>query len=61
MLVLHGPATSLLHRGRSARGNHVPNARIQEISAVGHALPLTHPGALAEALTTFFSQAQEPI
>jgi pimeloyl-ACP methyl ester carboxylesterase len=36
----------------------VPDARIQEISGAGHAAPLTHPETLAEALITFFSQAQ---
>lgn len=35
-----------------------PNARIHEIAGVGHAAPLTHPGALAEPLTEFFWQAQ---
>jgi pimeloyl-ACP methyl ester carboxylesterase len=40
--------------------DHVPNARIQEIPGVGHAAPLTHPEALAEALTEFFSPAQQP-
>jgi pimeloyl-ACP methyl ester carboxylesterase len=40
--------------------NHVPNARIQEIPGAGHAAPLTHPKALAEALTEFFSPAQQP-
>jgi pimeloyl-ACP methyl ester carboxylesterase len=40
--------------------DHVPNARIHEISGVGHAAPLTHPEALAEALTEFFTPAQQP-
>jgi pimeloyl-ACP methyl ester carboxylesterase len=40
--------------------NHVPNARIQEITGAGHAAPLTHPEALAEALTAFFAPAQQP-
>jgi pimeloyl-ACP methyl ester carboxylesterase len=40
--------------------DHVPNARIQEIPGAGHAAPLTHPEALAEALTEFFSPAQQP-
>jgi pimeloyl-ACP methyl ester carboxylesterase len=38
--------------------DHVPNARIHEIPGAGHAAPLTHPEALAEALTEFFSPAQ---
>lgn len=41
-------------------GDHVPNARIEQIPGAGHAAPLTHPGALAEALTEFFSPAQQP-
>jgi pimeloyl-ACP methyl ester carboxylesterase len=40
--------------------DHVPNARIHEIPGVGHAAPLTHPKALAEALTEFFTPAQQP-
>jgi pimeloyl-ACP methyl ester carboxylesterase len=40
--------------------DHVPNAEIQEIPGAGHAAPLTHPEALAEALTEFFSPAQQP-
>jgi pimeloyl-ACP methyl ester carboxylesterase len=34
--------------------DHVPNAAVQEIPGAGHASPLTHPAALAEALTEFF-------
>jgi pimeloyl-ACP methyl ester carboxylesterase len=40
--------------------DHVPNARIHEIPGLGHAAPLTHPEALAEALTEFFTPAQQP-
>jgi pimeloyl-ACP methyl ester carboxylesterase len=40
--------------------DHVPNARMQEIPGAGHAGPLTHPEALAKALTEFFSPAQQP-
>jgi pimeloyl-ACP methyl ester carboxylesterase len=40
--------------------DHVPNARIHEIPGVGHAAPLTHPEALAKALTESFSPAQQP-
>jgi pimeloyl-ACP methyl ester carboxylesterase len=40
--------------------DHVPNARIREIPGAGHAAPLTHPEALAEALTEFFSPVQQP-
>jgi pimeloyl-ACP methyl ester carboxylesterase len=37
-----------------------PSARIREIPGAGLAAPLTHPEALAEALTEFFSPAQQP-
>jgi pimeloyl-ACP methyl ester carboxylesterase len=62
LLVLHGPATKPFFTAAAQHvAGHVPNARIQEISGAGHAAPLTHPEALAEALATFFSQAQEPV
>jgi pimeloyl-ACP methyl ester carboxylesterase len=47
--------TSALHVA-----DHVPNARLHEIPGAGHAAPLTHPKALAEALTEFFAPAQKP-
>jgi pimeloyl-ACP methyl ester carboxylesterase len=40
--------------------DHVPNARVQEIRGAGHAAPLTHPEALADVLTEFFSSAEQP-
>ena len=40
--------------------DHVANARIHQIPGAGHAAPLTHPEALAGALTEFFSPAQQP-
>jgi pimeloyl-ACP methyl ester carboxylesterase len=61
LLVLHGPATRPFFTAAARHvADHVPNARTQEISDAGHAAPLTHPRALAEALTTFFSPAQRP-
>ncbi len=39
--------------------DHVPNARVHEIPGAGHAAPLTHPEALAEALTAFFASSPE--
>ncbi len=39
--------------------DHVPNARVHEIPGAGHAAPLTHPEALAEALTEFFASSPE--
>jgi len=40
--------------------DHVPSTRVQEIPGAGHAAPLTHPEALAKALTEFFTSAQQP-
>ncbi len=61
VLVLHG-ADAKPYEFAAARhvADHVPNARIQEIPGAGHAAPLTHPEALAEALTEFFSPARQP-
>jgi pimeloyl-ACP methyl ester carboxylesterase len=39
--------------------DHVRNARIKEVPGAAHGAPLTHPEALAEALTEFFSPAQQ--
>ena len=39
--------------------DHVTNGRVQEIRGAGHAAPLTHPAALAEALTEFFASVQQ--
>jgi pimeloyl-ACP methyl ester carboxylesterase len=61
VLVLHGSDTTPF-MASSVRhvADHVANARVQEIPGAGHASPLTHPAALAEALTDFFSPAQQP-
>ena len=61
VLVLRGSDTKPFWT-RCARhvADHVPNARIQEIPGAGHASPLTHPEALAGALTEFFVSAQQP-
>ncbi len=61
VLVLHGSNTKP-YATRAARymTEHVPNARVHEIPGAGHASPLTHPEALAEALTEFFAPAQQP-
>jgi pimeloyl-ACP methyl ester carboxylesterase len=40
--------------------DHVPNARVHEIPGVGHAAPLTHPEALAEALLALLAPARQP-
>jgi pimeloyl-ACP methyl ester carboxylesterase len=61
VLVLHGADTKPF-LAASARyvADHVPNARMHEIPGAGHAAPLTHPEALAEALTDYFAGAQNP-
>jgi pimeloyl-ACP methyl ester carboxylesterase len=61
VLVLHGSDTKRLFAA-SARAvtDRVPNARMQEIPGAGHAAPLTHPEALAEALTEFFAPVRQP-
>jgi pimeloyl-ACP methyl ester carboxylesterase len=40
--------------------DHVRNGRIHEIPGVGHAAPLTHPEALAEALLELFAPTRQP-
>lgn len=62
MLVLVGSDTTPF-LARSARyvADHVHNARMQEIPDVGHAAPLTHPEALAKALSEFFDEALQPV
>ena len=60
VLVLHGADTKpFLTASARYVADHVPNARIHEIPDVGHAAPLTHPEAVAEALTVFYSPAQQ--
>lgn len=62
VLVLRGPNTvnPLFTACAQHVADHVPNARIQEIPGAGHAAPMTHPEALAEALTEFFLPAHQP-
>jgi pimeloyl-ACP methyl ester carboxylesterase len=61
VLVLHGSETKpgFIASARYV-ADHVPNARIGEIPGAALASPLTHPEALAAALTEFFSPAQHP-
>lgn len=60
VLVLYGSDTKpFLAAGARHVADHVPNARVQEIPGAGHAAPLTHPAALAEALAEFFSPTQQ--
>jgi pimeloyl-ACP methyl ester carboxylesterase len=58
-LVLHGSGSKPFW-ARFARhvADHVPSARIHQLSGPGHAAPLTHPEALAEPLTDFFMSTQ---
>jgi pimeloyl-ACP methyl ester carboxylesterase len=60
-LVLHGSGTKPFFIA-SARHTveHVADARLHEIPGAGHATPLTHPKALAEALTGFLVSARQP-
>jgi pimeloyl-ACP methyl ester carboxylesterase len=61
MLVLHGPHTRPFFTVAARYvDDHAPNARIRQIPGAGHAAPLTHPEALAEALMEFFSSTQQP-
>ena len=61
VLVLHGADTKpFLTVSARYVADHVPNARVHEIPGAGHATPLTHPEALAEALTEFFAPAPKP-
>jgi pimeloyl-ACP methyl ester carboxylesterase len=61
VLVLHGADTKpFLTASARYVADRVPNARVHEIPGAGHAAPLTHPEALAEALTEFFAPAQQP-
>jgi pimeloyl-ACP methyl ester carboxylesterase len=61
VLVLLGSQTKPSdHAAARHVADYVPNARIQEIPGAGHVPELTHPEALAEALTEFFSPAQQP-
>jgi pimeloyl-ACP methyl ester carboxylesterase len=60
-LVLHGSNTKPFFTTMARHvADHVPNARLQEIPGAGHAAPLTHPEALADALAEFFSPAHQP-
>lgn len=56
VLVLHGSDTKpFFTRGARLVAGFVPNARAHEITGAGHAAPLTHSTALADALVGFFS------
>ena len=58
VLVLRGSNTKPFFTASAQHvADHVPNARAHQIPGAGHAAPLTHPEALAEAVTEFFSPA----
>jgi pimeloyl-ACP methyl ester carboxylesterase len=59
VLVLHGADTKPFWvRGAQHVTDHVRDARVRAIPGAGHAAPLTHPAALAQALSESFSPAQ---
>jgi pimeloyl-ACP methyl ester carboxylesterase len=57
VLVLPVDSSPLHRRSALHVAEHVPDARVHEIPSAGHAAPLTHPEALAEALADFFTPA----
>lgn len=61
VLVLHGSNTKPF-LAASARhvADHVPDATLREIPGAGRAAPLTHPEAIADALTEFFLPTRQP-
>ena len=55
VVVLHGSATKpFFVTSAQHMAANVPNARVHEIRGAGHCAPLTHPQALAEALSMVF-------
>jgi len=62
LLVLLGSETSIPFLISSARhvADHAPNAQLRELPGAGHAAPVTHPEAFAEALTGFFVPTLQP-
>ncbi|MEO3891516.1 alpha/beta hydrolase [Nonomuraea sp. B5E05] len=55
VLVLYGSDTLPFYQaGARHVAVHVPDARVREVPGAGHAAPLTHPEAIAKALTEFF-------
>ncbi len=61
VLVLHGAHTTpFLTASARYVVDHVISARVHAIPGAGHAAPLTHPEALADALLDFFTPAHKP-
>ncbi|MDA1362748.1 alpha/beta fold hydrolase [Glycomyces luteolus] len=55
VLVLHGSdPTPYVAAGVRQVVDYVADTQVQEISGAGHAIPLTHPEALADAIAEFF-------
>ena len=56
VLVVHGPDPKpYVAAGVRQVVDHVAATQVREIADAGHAIPLTHPAPLAEALTEFFT------
>ncbi|MFG3338527.1 alpha/beta fold hydrolase [Glycomyces sp. NPDC048151] len=56
VLVLHGPDPKpYVAAGVRQVVDHVAAVQVREITGAGHAIPLTHPAPLAEALAEFFT------
>jgi pimeloyl-ACP methyl ester carboxylesterase len=56
VLVLHGSDPKpYVAAGVRQVADHVAATQVREISGAGHAIPLTHPAPLAEALAEFFT------
>ena len=61
VLVLQGSETKPLAAASAQHvADNIPNARVEEIPGAGHAVPLTHPEELAEALARFFATTRQP-
>lgn len=59
VFVLHGADTKPFWvRSAQHIAAHVPDSLILSIANTGHAAPITHPAALAEALARFFSSPE---
>lgn len=60
VLVISGSETKpFLAAGARYVIDHVPHAALREVTGAGHAVPLSHPDALADVLTGFFSPTDQ--
>lgn len=60
LVVVGADARPLFSSSARHMTDHIADATLHEIPGAGHASPLTHPEALAEALVEFFSRALQP-